>query len=189
MTEQQGDVLIYQTSNGGEINIADGLVEMAGGIETAAYLSMFGGNYDDDGLDNAVGWWGNVGESAPERQYHSETQFILNTALPIPSNLKRIEDAVKRDLQWFLDVGAASSIEVSATMPSVNKVNLVIELNADSRVRRIEFMENWRADSEADNTFDPGDFPAPPAPPSLLLYDGSFTYDGTYTYSGVKIPA
>ena len=48
---QQGDVLLFQTVDDGEINIENGVVEMSGGLETAAYLSLYGGNEDDDGRE------------------------------------------------------------------------------------------------------------------------------------------
>ena len=79
---QQGDVSLRQTDDGGEITVVNGVVEMSGGLETAVYLSLFGGNEDDDGrADNPQTWWGNLAENEPERQYRSETQHLLQ-ALP-----------------------------------------------------------------------------------------------------------
>jgi phage gp46-like protein len=118
--------LLRQTNDGGDITIEGGLVLLSDGLETAAYLSMFGGNEDDPAdTDTTQQWWGNLLEAEPERAYRSETQFLA--ALPaIPANLRRREQAALRDLQWFLDTGLAQSVTVEATIPAVNRVRLAI---------------------------------------------------------------
>ncbi|MGB5733854.1 MAG: hypothetical protein WBM40_05360, partial [Thiohalocapsa sp.] len=73
------DVHLFHTSNGGDINFASDDLEtdlaLDAGLETAAYLSMFGGNERDPGtLRNAddperadrFQWWGNIG--APDSE-------------------------------------------------------------------------------------------------------------------------
>ena len=103
MQNQQGDVKLFQTDNEGDITVRDGVVEMGGGLETAAYLSLFGGNEDDDGLaDNPKTWWGNLDEIDPAKQYRSETQNLLRGIPATSGNLRRIEDAASRDLAWFI---------------------------------------------------------------------------------------
>ena len=37
---QQGDVRLFQTNDGGEITVENGLVEMSGGLETCAFVDM-----------------------------------------------------------------------------------------------------------------------------------------------------
>ena len=99
--DQQGDILLFQTVDDGDINVSDGLVEMSGGLGTAAYLSLFGGNEDDDGRKNSTAtWWANLNETETTRQYRSETQNLLQAIPAVPANLRRIEDAVRRDLAW-----------------------------------------------------------------------------------------
>lgn len=143
---QQGDVVLYQTSDGGEINVADGFVEMSGGLETAAYLSLFGGNEDDDGRkNNAFSWWGNLGETDPARKYRSETQNLLQSLPATTGNLRRVEDAARSDLAWLIQHGIAASIDVLVTVPDVNKIKLIITIEADGEASRIAFLENWKA--------------------------------------------
>lgn len=143
-TIQEGDVLLYQTNDDGEINVTNGLVEMSGGLQTAAYLSLFGGNEDDDGLaDNVKTWWGNVTETENSHKYVSETQNLLG-ALPITSgNLLRVEDAAKRDLAWFIDEGVATSVSVTASILGLNMIQLEINIDQES----FKFVENWRSTS------------------------------------------
>ena len=142
---QQGDVLIFQTNDGGDIKITGGVVELSGGLQTSAYLSLFGGKEDDEGGSNtSLTWWANLDETQPEREYRSETQNLLQALVAIPANLRRVEDAANRDLAWMLDQKVASSISVEASMPGLNKIKLTINIDGDLT---IEFVENWKARS------------------------------------------
>lgn len=119
------DVLLRQADDGGEITLQGGLLLLSDGIETAVYLSLFGGNEDDPGdVDGPLQWWGNLLEAEPERAYRSETQYLLKSLPAIPANLRRIEQAAARDLQWMLDTDNAQSITVEATIPALNRVQI-----------------------------------------------------------------
>lgn len=119
------DVLLRQSNDGGDITLQGGLVLMSEGLETAAFLSMFGGNEDDPGeTDTTRQWWGNLLEAELERAYRSETQYLVKSLPAVPLNLRRIEQAASRDLQWMLDTGLAQSIDVEATIPAVNRVRI-----------------------------------------------------------------
>lgn len=125
------DVLLRQTNDGGDITAEAGLLAMSDGLETAAYLSLFGGNEQDPGdADSAESWWGNVGELEPARQYRSETQYLLRSLPAVPANLRRIEEAAERDLEWMLDSGIAKSIAVSASIPELNRVRVDVIITA-----------------------------------------------------------
>jgi len=142
---QQGDVILFQTVDGGEIRYTDGLAQMDGGLQTYAYLSLFGGNFDDNGIaDNKSTWWGNLGEDE-EMQYRSETQNLLEGIPAIPANLRRIEDAATRDLSGFITNAIASSVSVEATIPGINRIKLSIDIDADSEKTNIVFELNWKA--------------------------------------------
>jgi phage gp46-like protein len=146
MIRQQGDVSLYQTNDGGEISALDGIVAMSGGLETAAYLSLFGGNEDDDGrADNALNWWANIDETDPSREYHSETQHLLRSLPATTGNLRRLEDAARRDLSWFEAENVASSVSVVASIPGVNQIKLSIDIEALGEEASFEFVENWKA--------------------------------------------
>ena len=145
MAEQQGDVLLFQTNDDGDIDVTGGIVEMSGGLQTTAYLSLFGGNEGDaGGSDIALTWWANLDELEPSNQYRSETQNVLQALAASPRNLKRVEDAAGRDLAWMVEQKVATSVAVAATMPGLNKVKLTININGDFTV---EFIENWKARS------------------------------------------
>lgn len=143
---QQGDILLFQTDDDGDIIVEGGVVEMTGGFETAAYVSLFGGNEDDDGRDdNEFKWWGNLGVTDPAERYVSETQNLLQALAATSANLRRVEDAAKRDLQWFLDKNIASSVTVEATIPGINRLKLIVNIEANGEESQFEFVENWKA--------------------------------------------
>ena len=143
---QEGDVKLFQTDDDGNITVESGVVEMSGGLETAAYLSLFGGNEDDDGrADNTANWWANLAEIDPTHQYHSETQNLLQALAATTGNLRRIEDAAGRDLAWFVDSGVASSVSVFAGIPGINRIKLTIDIEALGQESSFEFVENWKA--------------------------------------------
>lgn len=148
MRQDQGDVLLFQTTDDGEIEVEDGTVTLSGGLETAAYLSLFGGNEQDSGRpDDPLTWWGNIDEGRQERRYRSETQHLLRAIPAIPANLRRIEQAAERDLAWMVSVNAATAVSATASMPGRNRVRLVVRIEADGAPSIIEYFENWKADA------------------------------------------
>ena len=143
---QQGDIVLFQTNDDGEITVENGIVEMSGGLETAAYVSLFGGNEDDDGLDNnSFTWWANHHEIDPDRQYRSETQNLLQSLPATTGNLRRLEDAANRDLAWFITKKVASSISITVTIPALNRIKIIVDIEAQGLESSFEFVENWKA--------------------------------------------
>lgn len=135
-------VHIFQTPDGGEINVENGEPEQSSGLDSAVYLSLFGGNKEDDGAPNGrQQWWGNDGEP-PEQQYRARLQHFLRRLPPVPANLRRLESAAREDLEWLTQVGAASSVDVSASMPALNTVAIDVTIDGSEAVR---YTENWRA--------------------------------------------
>lgn len=124
------DVLLTNNPNGGEIEIANGRVAMTDGYESAAYLSLWGGNDEDAGSDRdtSKSWWGNIGEPT-ESQHRSKTQHLLRSMPLAPRNIRTIEDAAKSDLAWLLQYGA-SDISVSASIPALNTLSLLVIIKA-----------------------------------------------------------
>lgn len=145
VTVPLSDVLLFHTHDGGEIEFIGGQPTMCDGLETSAYLSLFGGNEDDGGLDatERLQWWGNFGEDDPAKQYRSETQYLLRSLPAVPANLRRIEDAAGRDLAWMADL-FASSIVVSASMPRFNTLSLSIAITVESGTKyKFQFTVGW----------------------------------------------
>lgn len=141
------DVRLFHTKDGGEIEIVRGLVTMADGLETAVYLSLFGGNERDRGLaaDDRLQWWGNLDEPDESRKCRSETQALLRSLPATAANLRRIDDAVTRDLDW-LKSEIASSVETTVTMPAANAIAVDVAILVKSGTKyQFQFGTSWGA--------------------------------------------
>lgn len=126
-----GDVLLFQTDNDGDI-LSDFV--LTSGMETAVYLSLFGGNEDDNGTsDNRAAWWANADMDDGDERQISRLQNLLSGIPASSANLKRLNDAALADLAWLEGVSVYSSI------PALNRVNIVINVHDET----FEFKEEW----------------------------------------------
>jgi phage gp46-like protein len=142
----QGDAWIFQTDDGGDIEIKVGVVTLRPGLDSSVYLSLFGGNLEDDGRPtNPRRWWGNLSETLDSRQYIGRLEDVLTRLPPVPFNLARYEDAAKQDLEWLTAERVASSVTVAASIPALNSVRIIVTIIADGQESDFEFTANWRA--------------------------------------------
>ena len=58
-------------------------------------------------------------------------------------------EAVKTDTQIFIDQKIATSIEIDLAIPGLNRLSIVLMINADERKHKIEFEMVWKRDIEA----------------------------------------
>lgn len=139
------DVLLRHTENGGDVQFVAGQAVMDDGLFNAVYLSLFGGNDDDSGLeaDDRKQWWGNFDEPELTRRNRSETQFLLNSLPLVPANLRRVEDAAARDLEWMTE-SIADSVVVTASIPALNTINLNVDIVIDDKEYNFAFTESAR---------------------------------------------
>lgn len=138
------DVLLRNFDDGGNIQYINGQVTLSDGLETAAFLSLFGGNERDSGLeaDDPLQWWGNLSETLPERLYRSQLQHLVASLPIIPANLRRIEDAAGVDLEWFVSTKLADFVQITASMPGLNTVRLDITIRIVDEEFRFSFTES-----------------------------------------------
>jgi phage gp46-like protein len=136
------DVRIYQKDDGGEIDCVGGQIGLDDGLDAAVYLSLFGGNSDDSGIDGdkPKQWWGNADEPDVTRHYRSELQYLLNTLPLIPMSLRRFEAVAGTDLAWMLETGLASFVGAIASMPALNTVKLQLKIVIQDRVYEPAFL-------------------------------------------------
>lgn len=115
------DVYLFQTLDDGDIT--DELT-MTEGLETAIYLSLFGGNEDDDGTTSgSKSWWGNVNADRADDVQVSRLQNLLIGLPATTGNLKRLNDAARRDLSWL------DGVTVSSTIPELNHVQFTVSVD------------------------------------------------------------
>lgn len=125
------DVLITITpEDGGNVDIENGRTALTDGLETCINLMLYGGNLADAGTDatKSLQWWGNFAEADATKHLRSRTQALVDSLPLTPSNLLRIEDAARADTSDLLALKIASSVLVSASLPSVNAVAVDIKV-------------------------------------------------------------
>ena len=123
------DPLLFQTDDGGEINFDENGVETTDGLETAAYLSVLGGN------ETGPSWWGDTIQPSHEYKYNSRFQRALVESVASPASLIKLEEAAKNDLSEL----PTSNVSVSASLVGPKKV----KLDALIDETRLEYTENW----------------------------------------------
>jgi phage gp46-like protein len=128
----QGDLLLEDTPDGGNIRIDDGLFVSDQSFNTAVYLSLFGGNKDDTGkVKNNKTWWGNMlPETSDTEKLVSRFQSII-LGLPMTTkNIQEAETAAMLDLSWITDEGIADEILVDGRAGNSNKFFLRVDIRA-----------------------------------------------------------
>jgi phage gp46-like protein len=129
----EGDALLFETVDGGELAIENGLFVSDTRFSSAVYLSLLGGNQDDPGkVENNKTWWGNRLDSVTKNEKLVSRFQAIITGLPMTvKNIREAEAAAELDLQWFKDEKIAD--EINATIKSTGKheFNLTIEILED----------------------------------------------------------
>lgn len=153
------DVHLFHTNDGGDVEFAapgkpndDAYTDLKldPGLETASYLSMFGGNERDSGLLTTgeagtpprLQWWGNLGEPKSQHQ-RSETQHLLRSIPATSGNLLRVEDAVRRDHQWMLDDKLADEVDASASLVAKDTVDIEVRVVVQGEEFLFFFQSLW----------------------------------------------
>ena len=127
-----GDLFIYPTADGGDINIQAGQPDMDRGLWTSVYLSLF----------SAAGWWGNA-LAATGEEAESTLDDAMTGAL-MPALRLEIEEAACKALAWMIAAGLASSITVLASIVAADRLSLAVTVtqpNADPAVYK--YILNW----------------------------------------------
>ena len=143
----EGDVLIYNTLDGGEIDFINGQPTMTAGFESMIFLCLFGGNFEDDGLaGNRKTWWANLDESDPDLRYISRFQNLLG-GIPLTSgNLRRLEENALADLNVFKTSGIAAELAVEAFITGRNELRLDVAVNSPAGENtEVSFLINWQS--------------------------------------------
>jgi phage gp46-like protein len=143
-----GDLLLEDTPDGGEIRIENDLFVNDRSFNTAVYLSLFGGNQDDNGkVKNNKTWWGNTLDGISENEKIVSRFQAIIFALPMTTkNIQAAETAAKIDLQWIVDEGIADKIIISGSAVSHNKFYLSVEIQLNGKsIYQNAFSLLWKA--------------------------------------------
>jgi phage gp46-like protein len=129
----QGDLLLQETPDGGEIILENGLFKSDENISNAVYLSLFGGNKEDDGkVKNNKEWWGNMIEGVEENEKMvSRFQNIIYGLPMTVKNIREAEAAAALDLQWFKNEKIIDELNIYGRATGKNNFVLIIEMLKD----------------------------------------------------------
>lgn len=139
------DVLLFQTDDDGDILLEGGLIRTEQGLETAAYLTLFGANEEDSGSpsDDSIQFWGNLLEDDPLRKLRGRFQNLCRT-LPVTSaNLQLLQEAAEADMLWFVEAEIASTVSLEVSIPAVSRVRVDVDLTVSTRVYNFSFDGTW----------------------------------------------
>lgn len=140
-----GDVKLFITKEGFDINLKDNFVEMTSSFESAIFLSLFGGNEEDNYSEatEKMQFWGNIIE---DNEYRSRTLQFLNGSNASAQNLKLLEQDILLDLNWFVEQNIADTVEVDCSIPAFNELKIVIRILRDSKLLSTSnYRLNWKS--------------------------------------------
>ena len=142
----EGDVLLFDTDDGGEISVVNGLVIADRNFSTAVYLSLFGGNVEDGGrVDNNKTWWGNrFAETSEREKIVSRFQAIIKSLPLTTKNILLAEQAAKEDLAWMVDEGIADEIITDIKVVDRFRCELEVIIRKDGElIEKSSYKVNW----------------------------------------------
>jgi phage gp46-like protein len=130
MSDFQGDLLLIDTPDGGDITVDNGFFKADRAFATAVYLSLFGGNKEDAGkIKTNKTWWGNTLEGITEAEKMASRFQNIISGLPLTvKNIKAAETAAKLDLAWVIDQGIADKIEAEGRTGEKNYFVLEVQI-------------------------------------------------------------
>jgi len=144
----EGDLLLLDTLDGGDIKLIDDVFISDTSINTAVYLSLFGGNKDDNGkVKNKFTWWGNTLTGVSENEKIVSRFQAVIFGLPMSTkNIQEAETAAAMDLQWIIDEGIGDEVNVSGSAIARNKFKLKVNITAKGKnIYENDFSMPWQA--------------------------------------------
>lgn len=141
-----GDVLLQSTLDGGDIVIENGLVKDCRNFDTAAYLSLFGGNKKDLNAQPKETWWGNLIPGTKRNEWMQSEFAATVNGLPLTSgNLLKARQAAERDLDWIKKDAGADKISASLKAENPARVRLEVEIKkSDAAIAGGAYELQWQ---------------------------------------------
>jgi len=123
---------LYDTPDGGDIRIMEGLIVSDPSFNTAVYLSLFGGNKEDNGrVKNRKTWWGNTLRGLRENQRLTSRFQSIIFGLPMTTrNILDAEEAARLDLEWMINEKIADEILTDGKAVAQNRFSLKVQIIA-----------------------------------------------------------
>lgn len=125
------DVLIYESGDGGELEIINGDIATTEMLYQQVYIALFGGNVEQNTKTNFLlteqrfDYWANalIWPTEPDLQYNSNTERVLNTTALNSSGRLDILRAVEQDLQYLNEL---LNFTADVELESTNRVRIIV---------------------------------------------------------------
>ena len=130
---QDGDVLLFQTLDDGDLSITDGIVKMTGGLETAVYLSLF--SPEDTYLNESA--------NTPDERLSSRTDAFIANKPQSSKNYQLLTQAVEADLKWLTKNNIVKSVGVAVSSDGLNRVMIGVVIEQDSGSTNLNIPVEW----------------------------------------------
>jgi len=148
------DLKLEETGNGGDAVLSGNDLEIVLGWENMPYMALFGGNPGFitprvRATDEQAGdFWGNLifHRDDPGIQFNSRTEHVLNNVTLNSEGRLQIEEAAKKDLEFMSDF---ATVNVTATIPTVDRVDIVLEIARLDNLEEKQFIFIWDATEAA----------------------------------------
>jgi len=147
------DLSVIETLNGGDVQQVGNDLAVVYNIENMIYLGMFGGNVEASTDNTSVqiesfDYWGNslLMFNNPSQQFNSLTERTINTTPLTSSGRVLIENAIKKDLEFFKDLGGIVTVSVEIVATDKIKVRIRVELNNQQQITEINFRKSLDGD-------------------------------------------
>lgn len=147
------DVSVIETLNGGDLQLVGNDLAVVYNIENMIYLGMFGGNVEESTNNSSINlesfdFWGNrlLMFNNPSQQFNSMTERTINTTPLTSSGRVLIENAIKKDLEFFKDLGGTVTVNVDIIDTDKIKVTIRVELSTQKQVTIINFKKSLTGD-------------------------------------------
>lgn len=133
--------------------VENGLLADDDGLVSAALISLFsdGRAHDDDAIPDVPpgqagdprGWWADEYSSTPGDQIGSRL-WLNENAKQLPLVLTQDQERAQESLQWMLDDGLVSQIDVTATNPKSGTRLLQVVLHSPTgQLMKLQFQDFW----------------------------------------------
>lgn len=150
------DLALTETilGNGGDMQITGNDLVTVTGFQNLPYLSMFGGNIEEDTdeqnpKEQDFSWWGNklLFPGQPDLQMNSLTERTYKKVSLNSQGRLSIEDSTKQDLKPLKDFGTVS---VSTSIISDDRIDTIIKIEADIEDPKILIISNKKKSGNGD---------------------------------------
>lgn len=118
--------------------------DMNDSLSRAVVISLFTWRLADTGDvydgSNKYGWWGDTYPVEPGDKIGSKLWQLLRRKLT-DDVIAEVEEVSRDSLQWMIDDGICSNVDVSVKRSEINRVNISVVLTIDGKQTSYKFKE------------------------------------------------